>query len=171
MWQNGPKNRGKKIFFEKFDFKWKYFFTLMMDDGRKWVFGPSQMLIPPIMAQNGPKMAPKSLTLITKSKFTITNNFFGIIMKVAKYDMRMTCKISGRNLKKQKSFIISECGKMDQKSQSKGDIGGNLLSASLEELEPWVDWSLALSDAKMTNFYYKRPLVEGGLMMQTDWFW
>ena len=48
---------------------------------------------------------------------------------------------------------------MDQKSQSKGDIGGNLLSASLEELEPWVDWSLALSDAKMTNFYYKRPLV------------
>ena len=101
MWQNGPKNRGKKIFFEKFDFKWKYFFTLMMDDGRKWVFGPSQMLIPPIMAQNGPKMAPKSLTLITKSKFTITNNFFGIIMKVAKYDMRKTCKISGRNLKKQ----------------------------------------------------------------------
>ena len=92
-------------------------------------------------------------------------------MKVAKYDMRMTCKISGRNLKKQKSFIISECGKMDQKSPSKGDIGGNLLSASLEEFEPWVDWSLALSDAKMTNFYYKRPLVEGGLMMQTDWFW
>ena len=50
-------------------------------------------------------------------------------MKVAKYDMRKTCKISGQNLKKQKSFSISECGKMDQKSPSKGDIGGNLLSA------------------------------------------
>ena len=36
-------------------------------------------------------------------------------MKVAKYDMRKTCKISGQNLKKQKSFIISECGKTDQK--------------------------------------------------------
>ena len=29
--------------------------------------------------------------------------------------MRKTCKISGQNLKKQKSFIISECGKTDQK--------------------------------------------------------
>ena len=72
MWQNGPKNRGKNFFFQKFDFKWKYFFTLMMDDGRKWVFGPSQMLIPPIMAQNGPKMAPKSPTLLNKVK--IYNN-------------------------------------------------------------------------------------------------
>ena len=56
-------------------------------------------------------------------------------MKVAKYDMRKTCKISGRNLKKQKSFIISECGKMDQKSQSKGDIGG-LTDVSSSDFSP-----------------------------------
>ena len=86
----------------------------------------------PKRPKNGPKIP------YTNHNVKIFNNkqLFGIIMKVAKYEMRKTCKISGRNLKKQKSFIISECGKMDQKSQSKGDIGGNLLSASLEELEP-----------------------------------
>ena len=53
--------------------------------------------------------------LLYKVPFFEGKIFLVIYKKVPKFDIMNTCKISGQNLLKQKSFVKGDCCKMDPK--------------------------------------------------------